>query len=67
MQVSTANGPTRGAPVRLERVSVGGVRLENVEAIVIEGDVLPTSLLGMSFLGRLSRYEATQDALILRR
>lgn len=67
VQVGTANGIARAAPVRLDRVAVGGVRLDDVDAMVIEGDVLSTSLLGMSFLGRLSRYEATQDTLILRR
>jgi aspartyl protease family protein len=66
-QVMTAGGAARGAPVRLNHVAVGSVRLENVQAIVIEGDTLQMSLLGMSFLGRLSRYEATQDRLILER
>src|SRR5690606_38064026 len=66
-QVMTAGGATRGAPVRLNHVAVGSVRLENVQAIVIEGDSLQISLLGMSFLGRLSRYEATQERLILER
>lgn len=66
-EVMTAGGSARGAPVRLDYVSIGSVRLENVQAIVIEGNTLPISLLGMSFLGRLSRYEATQDTLILRR
>jgi aspartyl protease family protein len=66
-EVSTAGGITRGAPVRLRRVAVGSVALENVQAIVIEGDALPISLLGMSYLGELSGYAATQDELILRR
>lgn len=66
-QVMTANGVSFGAPVRLDRVSVGGVRLDDVDAIVMDGDGLDASLLGMSFLGRLSRYEATQDTLILRK
>ncbi len=65
-RIMTAGGEARGAPVRLDRIAVGDVTLENVQAIVIEGDALPISLLGMSFLGRLSRYEATQDSLILR-
>jgi aspartyl protease family protein len=67
VQVMTAGGVTYGAPVRLRQVSVGGVRLDDVEALVMQNDDLQQSLLGMSFLGRLSRYEATQDALILRR
>jgi aspartyl protease family protein len=36
-----------------------------VEALVVR-EGLTASLLGMSYLGRLSRFEATQSALILR-
>jgi aspartyl protease family protein len=65
-RVRTAGGETRAARIRLTSVSVGGVKLEDVEALVIE-DGLSQSLLGMSYLGRLSRIEADGDALILRR
>jgi hypothetical protein len=41
--------------VRLARLSVGGVALETVRATVTDGG-LKTSLLGMSFLGRLSGF-----------
>jgi aspartyl protease family protein len=64
-QVTTANGPAKAAEVQLERVSVAGARVDNVRALVIDKG-LPTSLLGMTYLGRLSRFEATQSALILR-
>lgn len=63
--VTTAAGETRAAPVVLEYVSISGARVNRVEALVIEKG-LPTSLLGMSYLGRLSRFEATKTALILR-
>lgn len=63
--VITANGPTKAATVTLGHVSVAGARVEDVRAMVVpEG--LQTSLLGMSYLGRLSRFEATRTALILR-
>ncbi len=65
VQVQTAAGPTRAARVRLASVSVGGTRVDGVEALVIE-DGLPHSLLGMSYLGQLSRFEATPHELILR-
>ena len=42
-----------------------GATVHNVEALVIEKG-LETSLLGMSYLGRLSRFEATPAALVLR-
>jgi aspartyl protease family protein len=64
-QVTTANGPARAAAVKLASVSVAGARVGDVDALVIEKG-LDTSLLGMTYLGRLSRFEATRQALILR-
>ncbi len=64
-EVSTANGKARAAKVQLASVSVAGARVSDVEALVIENG-LPSSLLGMTYLGRLSRFEATRNALILR-
>ncbi len=63
--VHTANGETRAAKVRLASLSVGDARVQDVEAMVVQQG-LTTSLLGMSYLGRLSRIEATPEALILR-
>ena len=63
--VITANGPTKAAGVTLEHVAVAGARVDKVAAVVVR-EGLPTSLLGMSYLGRLSRFEATPTTLILR-
>lgn len=63
--VTTADGQTKAAPVKLTMVSVAGARVDNVDALVIEKG-LSTSLLGMTYLGRLSKIEATQTSLILR-
>jgi len=62
----TANGPGFGAPVRLGRVAIGPVVLLDVRASV-NGAPMQNSLLGMSFLGRLSGYEVSGDKLTLRR
>jgi len=62
--VITADGRTRAAAVKLASVSIAGARVRDVDALVIEKG-LENSLLGMSFLGRLSRFEATQTSLIL--
>lgn len=64
--VETAGGRAMAANVKLDYVSVAGARVEDVEALVMR-EGLSTSLLGMTYLGRLSRFEATRDALILRR
>jgi aspartyl protease family protein len=63
-RVVTAGGQTRAAPVKLASVTVAGARLENVDALVIEKG-LDTSLLGMTYLGRLASFQATRQALIL--
>lgn len=63
-RVTTAGGRSRAAAVTLSSVSVDGARLEDVGALVIEKG-LDTSLLGMSYLGRLARFEATREALFL--
>lgn len=62
--VITADGRTRAASVKLASVAIAGARVRDVDALVIEKG-LETSLLGMSYLGRLSRFEATPRALIL--
>ena len=64
-KVMTASGEARAAKVKLASVAVAGARLTDVDALVIDKG-LDTSLLGMSYLGRLSRWEATPNALILR-
>jgi aspartyl protease family protein len=63
--VVTADGRTEAAAVTLDHLSIAGARVDRVEALVI-AEGLETSLLGMSYLGRLSRFEATPNALILR-
>jgi len=63
--IKTANGEARVATVKLASVSVAGARVTNVDAVVMEGG-LESSLLGMTYLGRLSRFEATPSSLILR-
>jgi aspartyl protease family protein len=64
-KVMTAGGEARAAEIRLASISVGGARVDDVPAMVIERG-LPASLLGMTYLGRLSRFEATRTSLILR-
>lgn len=64
--VSTANGTTYAAPVRLKSVSVGPLEVRDVEALVAQPGALNENLLGMSFLKRLRSYEFTGDFLTLR-
>ncbi len=62
--LATAAGPVRAAPVRLKTVAVAGARVDHVDALVVEHG-LPHSLLGMSYLGRLSAFTATPTRLTL--
>ncbi len=50
---TTASGRAPMYSITLESVSVGGIRLRNVEAGVIQGGFPQVPLLGMSFLGKL--------------
>ena len=63
--VETASGPVKAAAVELDHVAVAGARVEDVRALVVE-EGLPHSLLGMSYLGRLSAFEARPGGLTLR-
>ncbi len=62
--VMTAAGEARAAAVKLDKVTVAGVTLDKVDALVIEKG-LDTSLLGMTYLGRLASFQATREALVL--
>jgi aspartyl protease family protein len=61
----STNGTVRAAPVALRELRIGQLRLFDLEASV-NGGPLPISLLGMSFLQRLTSYEVARGRLILR-
>lgn len=65
--VQTANGQTRAARAILDTVSVGSIRVRNVEALVLEDRALQGVLIGMSFMNRLRSFEYSNGALVLRR
>jgi aspartyl protease family protein len=66
VNIDTANGRTRAAPVTLDRIAVGNLVEQSVDALVAQPGQLKTSLLGMSFLNRLQSWEVRGDHLILR-
>jgi aspartyl protease family protein len=63
--VDTANGRTRAAPVTLQSIGVGGIIERDVSALIAQPGQLRQSLLGMSFLNRLERWEVRGDRLVL--
>lgn len=62
----TAGGPTPVYVVMLDTVRVGGIELQNVEAIVIEQG-LPIALLGNTFLNRMEMRREGQTMTLTRR
>ncbi|MEJ0011829.1 MAG: TIGR02281 family clan AA aspartic protease [Bauldia sp.] len=64
-RVQTANGIIPAAPVSLGVLSVGNVAVQDVAAVVVKGDALELNLLGMSFLSRLTKFEAGDGQLVL--
>ena len=64
-EVSTANGSTRGAAVMLDRLQIGRIDVEKVQAIVLDDKALGGTLIGMSFLGRLGKYQVENGKLLL--
>lgn len=63
--VSTANGTGNAAAVTLDQIEIGGIVRNNVRAFIAERGMLETSLLGMSYLGTLSRYAVSGNSLEL--
>jgi aspartyl protease family protein len=66
VNVDTANGRARAAPVTLDRVSIGGITERSVPALVAQPGQLRMSLLGMSFLNRLESWEVRGERLLMR-
>ena len=59
---STASGVEKIYVVNLDKVKVGDIEIRNVRGAVHDGDFPPATLLGMSFLSRLTM---RQDGLVL--
>ena len=66
VDVETANGPARAAPIIVDRISVEGITERSVKALIAKPDGgLRINLLGMSFLNRLESWEVHGDTLIM--
>jgi clan AA aspartic protease (TIGR02281 family) len=66
VEVNTANGTVHAPLVKIKQLSLGGLQVENVEAVVADlGDVNPISgLLGMSFFHGME-LSFKQDKLVI--
>ena len=66
MKSRTANGIKKVALISLKNVQLGTIKITNVEGSVGFGPGLGISLLGMSFLNRLSGWEISGSTMILK-
>lgn len=64
--LGTANGVVRGARIRLREVRLGDILVRDVDAVVLPAGALGMSLLGTSFLRKLSGYEVQGGRMVLR-
>jgi len=64
-QVRTANGTTTAALVTLNRMEIGSISVDNVEAFVLGDKALSSTLIGMSFMNKLHSYRVTNNKLEL--
>jgi aspartyl protease family protein len=63
--VKTANGEARAAGAIIDRLQIGRIAVDNVEAVVLDDDALEGTLIGVSFLKRLTKYQVENGALLL--
>jgi aspartyl protease family protein len=64
--IHTANGPAPAWRVKLDSVRIGGIELQNVDALVLEHG-LDVGLLGMSFLNRVEMFRSGETMTLKRR
>jgi aspartyl protease family protein len=62
-EVSTANGAIKAAHVILDRVEIGSIRVQDVDAFVLSDQALSSTLVGMSFMSKLKSYTAEKRTL----
>jgi aspartyl protease family protein len=64
-EVSTANGKTRAAATTIREIQIGKVYARDVPAAVLNDRALGTTLVGLSFLQKITRYRVDGDGMVL--
>lgn len=64
-EVQTANGRTLAAAAVIDSIEISRIRVQDVEALVLQDSALHTTLVGMSFLRRLDRYQVENHTLLM--
>jgi aspartyl protease family protein len=63
---STANGMVRNAPVQLNEVRVGSIVVRDIDAFVAQPGAQQITLLGMSFLKKLSSFQVADGRFVMK-
>ena len=66
-RLQTANGLVAAYRVKLDTVKIGDIEVNNVDAVVSEGDAMGVTLLGMSFLNRMEMKRDGQSMTLTKR
>jgi len=64
-KVDTANGMARAATATIDKLQIGKIFVANVEAVVLDDSALNSTLMGMSFLKRLGKFQVEDGALLM--
>ncbi|KQU64051.1 hypothetical protein ASC75_15560 [Aminobacter sp. DSM 101952] len=64
-EVNTANGIAKAAIARIDRLQIGRISVDDVPVVVLEDKALEGTLIGMSFLSRLKKYQVEDGSLLL--
>ncbi len=64
-RVTTANGEARAASAMIERIEIGRIEVRGVQAVVLEDEALSGTLVGMTFLSRLRRFQVEAGQLTM--
>ncbi|MDP4595015.1 MAG: TIGR02281 family clan AA aspartic protease [Beijerinckiaceae bacterium] len=66
VKLSTANGEITAARTTLRSVRIDNITVNDVDAVILPEGALHKSLLGMSFLNKLQKFEVASGNLVLR-
>lgn len=64
-EVDTANGKVKAAVAEIDTLQIGRIAVDHVQAVVLDDEALSTTLIGMSFLQRLDKYQVQDGKLLL--
>lgn len=64
-EVDTANGKVKAAVVEIASLQIGRIAVDHVPAVVLDDKALATTLIGMSFLQRLDKFQVEDGQLLL--